>query len=376
MATTGIAAAQQVFVNNLPIATGIATDTNGNVYVDYDGTFTTYISKFSRNRALLGRTSLGGITIGNLGHIARVPNSNSMLLLTNSGKIYVFGPTLQLSLLLDLTPLRFQVANNVFDVTTRRFSSLVLGNPNWGDIAAFRTNPQRLFLYLTATTGAAGGFPFVLRLDLDLQNSRAFWRVIARSTGTTAGLVNVPRGIAVNNAGWVLTGFPFNVGTLGFIDSLVAFRTSFPETATTATAPQFVLRTNRTRSGLWDMASVGMTTDAGGNFYVATGVVGSSLCGVGGSSGLVVIAPNPTIPNPRCFNLPAVIASSRDVAVSPVGNIPYMTAQSMVVRFNRLTAAAVASARSGGAAAAEADDAPIEDSKLLALRGARLQPAD
>lgn len=213
----------------------------------------------------------------------------------------------------------------------------------------------------------------MLRLDLDLQNSRVFWRMIARSAA--AGVVNLsrpnlPRGIAVNNAGWVLTGFPVSISALGVIDTLFAFRTSFPETATTATAPQFVLRTNRTRSGLWDMASVGMTTDAGGTFYVATGVVGTSLCGSGGSSALVHIAPNP-----RCVNLPAVIARSRDVAVSPVGNIPYMTAQSLVVRFNRLTVAAVASARAGGTAA-EADDAPLDDSKLLALRGARLQPAD
>ncbi|MFO1155449.1 MAG: hypothetical protein U1E43_01120 [Rhodospirillales bacterium] len=255
VAATGIAAAQQVFVNNLPIATGIATDTNGNVYVDYDGTFTTYISKFAPNRAPLVRTSLGGITVGNLGYITRVSNSNSMLLLTNSGKIYLFGPTLQLSLLLDLTPLRFQVANNVFDIQTRRFTSFGVGNPTWGDIAVFRVGPQRLFFYLTATTGAAGGFPFVLRLDLDLQNSRVFWRMIARSAA--AGVVNLPRpnlprGIAVNSAGWVLTGFPVTISALGVIDTLFAFRTSFPETATTATAPQFVLRTNRTRSGLWD----------------------------------------------------------------------------------------------------------------------------
>lgn len=152
-------------------------------------------------------------------------------------------------------------------------------------------DPQRLFFCLTATTGAAGDFPFVLRLDLDLQNSRVFWRMIARSAA--AGVVNLsrpnlPRGIAVNNAGWVLTGFPVSISALGVIDTLFAFRTSFPETATTATAPQFVLRTNRTRSGLWDMASVGMTTDAGGTFYVATGVVGTSLCGSGGSSALVL----------------------------------------------------------------------------------------
>ena len=81
---------------------------------------------------------------------------------------------------------------------------------------------------------------------------------------------------------------------------------------------------------------LGMTADAAGNFYVASGVVGSSLCGTGGSSALVLISPVPTRPNPRCLVLPAVLAFSSDVAVSSVGNIPYLTVGNQVLRLNRL----------------------------------------
>lgn len=192
-------------------------------------------------------------------------------------------------------------------------------------------------------------------------------RVLATSTGTTAGNVNQPRGIAVNAAGWVLTGFPFQVGSFGFADSIVAFRTSFPETRTAAVAPRFVLRTNRTRSGLHDLASFGMATDTAGNFYVASGVVGSSLCGTGGSSALVVINRVPTRPNPRCIVLPAILARSSDVAVSPVGNIPYMTVGNQVVRFNPLVRSLAAKS-----AHVESDDAII--ARLLRLKGATIAP--
>jgi hypothetical protein len=328
-------AAWRVFAN-LQQTAGIETDQSGNVYVDSDGTFTTYLTKFSSIGSVLGRTTLGGIMVGNLGHITRVPNSNNMLLVTNRGVIYIFGPNLQLSPYLDLTPLNSQVAKGVYDVNTRRFRSLVLGAPTWGDIAAFWKTRDLLYLYVTATTGAAGGFPFVLRLDLDFRLNRFQWRVVATSAGTTAGTVNQPRGIAVNAAGWVLTGFPFAIPNAGFGDSLVAFRTSFPETRTVAVTPTFVLRTTRTRTGLHDLASVGMTSDSAGNFYVASGVVGSSLCGFAGSSALVLINPVPTRPNPRCVTLPSILSYSNDVAVSPVGNIPYLTVGNWVLRFDRL----------------------------------------
>jgi hypothetical protein len=364
------AQAQAVVFANLQRTAGIETDRAGNVYVDSDGIFTTLITKFAPSGTALLQTTLGGITVGNLGHMVRVPNSDNMLLLTSRGSIYLFGPTLQLRPYLDFTSLNFQVANGVYDVTTGGFRSLVLGAPTWGDIAAFWPSTDVLSLYISATTGASGGFPFILRVDLDFRLSRILWRVIVTSTGTTAGTVNQPRGIAVNAAGWVLTGFPFLIPNLGFGESLVAFRTSFPETQTADVAPRFVLQTTRTRTGLHDVASVGMTADAAGNFYVASGVVGSSLCGFGGSSALVLINPVPTNPNPRCLVLPSILTSSNDVAVSPVGAIPYITVGNQVLRFDPLIrAASTASAE----AAVPQVQGRISTRRLLELQNAPLE---
>lgn len=365
---TGRAAqAQQVFSSNLSLANGIEADSSGNIYVNYDAVFSTALSKFSSNATPLGTNTYGGITSGNIGRIARVPGSNDMLLLTQQGSILLFGPNLELTSYIDLSSINNQIAEGVYDVTTNRFRSLVLGLPTWGDIAAFWARNDLLYLYISGTTNAAGGFPFTLRLDIDLSLNQLSWRVVATSTGTTAGSANQPRGIAVNSAGWVLTGYPFVVPNSGFADSLVAFRTSFPEVANSTTVPRFVLRTNQTQTGLWDMASIGMTTDAAGNFYVATGAVGASPCGSGGSSVLVLINSNPTSPNPRCSPLPSILAFSNDVAVSPIGNIPYMTVNNQVIRFPRL----INTASTTGSAVPKAE-VSIDSRRLLKLKNAPL----
>jgi hypothetical protein len=66
-----------------------------------------------------------------------------------------------------------------------------------------------------------------------------------------------------------------------------------------------------------------MTADPAGNFYVATGAVGTSLCGAGGSGALVIFPP--TLETFRCLTLGAVLADSLDVAVGPPGLRAYMT---------------------------------------------------
>lgn len=333
--------AQQTFISGVSIATGVETDRAGNIYVDSDGLSTTYLNKYSTSGKLLARKSIGGMTVGNLGHIARIPGSDNMLLLTQRGSIYAFGPTLNVTKFYDLSSLAYKVAYNVYDVNLGFNGSLVLGAPDWGDITAFWASPSLLYIYVSATTNAAGGFPFVLRLAVDYSKQTTSWRVVVKSSGTAAGNVNVARGISVNAAGWVLTGFPYP-GPGGFFDSLVAFRTTFPQVTNSTTVPRFVLKTTRTATGYWDMASMGMTTDNAGNFYVATGVVGSSLCGFYGSGALVLINKNPTIPNPRCFTLSALLSRSRDVAVSPVTNHVYMAVDDRVVKFAPLVNTAAA----------------------------------
>jgi hypothetical protein len=330
----------------LAIPVGVEADRAGNVYVDSDATFTTVLTKFTAAGSPVAQASIGGITVGNLGHIARIPNSDFMVLLTSQGQIVLFTTDVKPSLLLDLSPLNF-TTTTALDVTANAPRSFTLGLPSWGDITAVSPQPNLIYLYLTATTGASGGFPFVLRLAFDLTANSVTPTVVATSSGTTAGNANQPRGIAVNSLGWVLTGFPFAVPNAGFADSLVAFTTSFPEVSNAATRPRFILPNPNTSGGLYDMASNGMSTDAVGNFYIATGAVGSSICGRNGSGALVLVSGVPARPNLRCVNLPAILASSIDVAVSPVNNIPYMTVQDQVVRLDPLVVGNAAAAVRG-----------------------------
>jgi hypothetical protein len=286
-----------------------------------------------------------------------------MLLLTAGGQILIFGTDVKPpSLLIDLSPLDFWVTT-ALDVTLNAPRNFTLGLPTWGDIAAVWARTNVLYCYLSATTGASGGNPFVLRLVFDLNVNTITAKVVATSTGTTAGNFNDPRGIAVNSQGLVLTGFPFAIPNGGFADSLVAFTTSFPEVSNAATRPRFILRNPNTVTGISDMASEGMGTDAAGNFYIATGPVGSSICGRNGSGALVLLTGLPTRPNLRCVNLPAILADSRDVAVGPVTNAPYMTVQNQVVRFDPLVP---------GGAAAESQTATPETRAVLGLDRRRL----
>jgi hypothetical protein len=116
---------------------------------------------------------------------------------------------------------------------------------------------------------------------------------------------------------------------LGFINSLVAFGADFPENP--AVPPQFPLR--GPDGAPLDFTSTGMTSDAAGNFYVATGVVGISACGVGGSGSLVLLTA--TLNALFCVPSGQVLVRTEDVAVSPLGDVVYLTdlSANLVLRF-------------------------------------------
>lgn len=111
-----------------------------------------------------------------------------------------------------------------------------------------------------------------------------------------------------------------------------------------------------------------MGTDAAGNFYIATGPVGSSICGRNRSGALVLVTGVPARPILWCVNLPAILADSRDVAVSPVRNFPYMTVQNEVVRFDPLVPGGAA------AAASQATTPEMRAIRLLDRRRLTFQP--
>jgi hypothetical protein len=320
------AARAQTLFKSLTVAVGVETDTSGNVYTSntvVSGlSSTVYIGKYSAAGALQKRVKVPGSTsTDSPGRIHRIGTTNEFLYLDPKGKIFRFDQTLAPTLLLDLSPLAGQVAAQVFDVSTNTFRNVGLISPRWGDITSRLVTSSRLYVYVTAQVNA-NVTPVVVRLYFDLASGNVFWRGIATTLGTTAGNTNLNRGIAVNNLGWVLTTLPAT-GNLGFFDGLVAFHSNFPETTTTAVRPRFVFRSSTGR--ILDVASRGMSTDATNRFYIATGTIGSSTCGVSGSGAMMVVRADPRVPAPRCFNLGGLVRNSVDVGVNPVNGTSYMT---------------------------------------------------
>ncbi|XXF76950.1 hypothetical protein P2318_28430 [Myxococcaceae bacterium GXIMD 01537] len=310
--------AQQVFTQ-VARPGGIAVDLQGNVFVIWDAVLTTKLTKFAPNGAPVAEINLGGITVGEFtsSHLALDPGTGNILLLTPQGVLYAIRPdTLEGTVLTDLRTLP-PVDDSVFDVLVGGSRPLVLGTPRYLDLAVRRLDNARFDVFVSASTGAAGGFPFVMRVRFNAQVPPVA-DVIVTSSGTTVGDVAGRPGVAVNAQGLVITTMPFQV-SVGFVNGLVAFGADFPENP--ASVPRFALL--RPDGSPIDFTSTGMTSDPAGNFYVTTGVVGISACGVGGSGALVFLPA--ALNNVLCVPSGLVLASTEDVAVSPAGDSVYMT---------------------------------------------------
>ena len=323
-----------VFLSGLQIPVGIAVDRDSNIFVHSDATFTTLLSKFSPNGANLGAIRLGGIAIDEFvgSRLEPDPITGNILLLTPRGLIYsVDRGTGQYNVLADLSRLAFSTWNRVYDVLRSEYRPLALGNPAYGDFAALRRSNSVMDLFISANTGASGGFPFIMRVTVDYQQSSWVADVIVTSQGTTAGNVNLPSGIAVNSAGTVLTAltFPVRIATSGFANGLVSFSAGFSNRAScpgSAVCPRFAV-TSPDGQPL-DFANTGMTADTAGNFYIASGIIGSTACGLGAGDALVVFPANLNPRQAKCLGIDFPIGHSSDVAVAPVSpneNRVYLT---------------------------------------------------
>ncbi len=326
----GPAMAQPTICAQLSLPSGITTDADGNVFVHSDAPAATRLTKFAPNCTPLRRVPVGGFDptefVGS--RLATNPTRNIILLLSPQGRILGIDPaTLQGGDFIDLRSFANRVFPNVYDILRREFRSLPLGSPLYGDIAVGRSNTAQLDLFVTGLTGAAGGFPFIMRIQANFQTNMFALRVMVTSQGTTAGSVNRSPGLAVNVDDVVLTTLPFPTG-VGFANGLVRFQADFTENLNNpAGFPQFIWQ-----NVLPDFTSVGMSTDEAGNFYIATGVVGISACGAGGSGALVFIPR--TLGSFTCIPSQAVLARSEDTAVSPTNNVVYMTLLGgLVLRF-------------------------------------------
>ncbi len=309
------ASAQPEVFAQLSLPSGITIDADGNVFVHSDAVATTVVTKFAPNGTALGQITLGGIDITEFvgSRLDTDPTRNLILLLSPQGRILWIDPsTLQVGDFIDLRLFANQVFPDVYDILRQEFRPFNLGFPIYGDIAVGRSNTVQMDLFVTGLTAQAGGFPFIMRLQVDFQANQFTLRVMATSQGTTAGNVNRPPGIAVNLDDVVLTTLPFPTGG-GFVNGLAGFNAYFPENQTGL--PQFLSNS--------DFSSAGMSTDGQGNFYIATGVVGTSLCGASGSGALVFIPRS--LDTFFCTTFQATLVRSEDVAIDPTNHLVYAT---------------------------------------------------
>ncbi len=303
---------------------GIVTDVHGNVIVDNGAA----IGLFDSDGNLIRQNFSTG-----LGYLAIVPSSGNILKLNELGELYQVNPsTLNSSPILNIKFLNNININSIFDIVTEKlsnFGGLVLPNAaqtQYGDISVLERGNQ-IDLFISAVSVVT---PFVMRLRF--QNSISSQslidaRVVAASTGTTAGSNNLTRGVAVNHQGTVLTTLPIAVGSIfpTFIDVPVSFSADFPEG--NGAIPQVRLEGQGANysdgSNFVDIRSRGITTDNQGNFYVVTNSnPGSAALFL--APGLVIL---PSTVD-RVIEAQAeggFLGEFRDVAVNPSRTVAYIT---------------------------------------------------
>jgi hypothetical protein len=336
--TLQIEQAGTTFVN-LANPVGITIDTQDNIIVNSDNTFNLLISKIAPNKTLIKQSQYGGFSsIQDFGHFTKITPSGNILQLQNDGDLVSVDPsTLSLSQSFNLKSLSIST-NSIFDIatgTTRDFGGLIqpgAAQTTYGDIAGL-TRGSQTDIFVSGLS--LGTFPFIMRLRIDQNSNSTDARVIVASTGTTAGSVNLPRGIAVGNQGTVLTTLPISVGLNipQFIDVPVSFNVDFPEGA--GAVPQVRLSGQGANfsdgSNYVDIASQGMTTDTAGNFYIVTNSLGSTALNSAGGGTLVVLSP--TVNRVLDVQSGSVLSSYRDVVVNSSGTSAFVTSSGGVVRF-------------------------------------------
>jgi uncharacterized protein (TIGR03437 family) len=336
---------------------GVVADAQGNVWISSDNannpldssTSGTLISKWSAQGQQLGAIRVGGFaSINAIGRLARDPESGVIWGLFPDGTVFHvtadgrYSPSFNVrSAPLDLS--------RIFDLQSGTLNSLGgLIQPqtaSYGDIALLRRG-RSLDVFIT---GYSAGFPFVVRIRYPEQGNPS-GAVVAATRATLGMSFQSARGIAVNRQGTVVTTMPVQLTNERTIyERLVAFSADFPEGR--GNAPSVVFTSG--------VGSQGMDVDPAGNFLIATGSAGNLACGPGGSGAILVVRAD--LRDASCLLFPAVLADSRDVAVSPRGDVAYVSvaARNVVVRFPltpaqsaapspqpRITAGGVASAAS------------------------------
>jgi hypothetical protein len=298
------------------IPAGVEVDHNNNVLVYHDQLWNNALTKYSSSGRVRGQKKTGGFSsIGQMAKMARLPSSGQILGLYPNGELAVIDPgNLNIRTILRLRSMdRYIGKSRIYDVYRRRYTNMngtiQPSIAHYGDISVYERG-SRLYVFVT---GVSAGIPFVMKIEFRSgRYSRA--DVVASSSATDYNTSEMPRGIAVNRDGTVLTTLPYQPGRRGAYDVAVKFKYNFNSSG----RPTYVL--NKA-----PLASWGMATDKDGNFYVTTGPIGSTLSN---SRPAIIVL------NRYASRVLGGVASSRylsksdDIAINPRGTMGYVTDRS------------------------------------------------
>jgi hypothetical protein len=333
---------QELFTSQLSMPEGLTTDLQGRVVAHSSSVSTTLLTQYTPDGMIVAQAPVGiSGPIDSLRFLGSQldtdPMSGRIYLLSPNGDILIIGPdTLQeIAERIQIRGLDVDTSA-VFDVNAESFNSFELTPETlFGDIAVFHAQAgnvsEQLKLFLT---GLSDGFPFVLQLQLDPTTGDVLSsRVILTSTAIAPDSLSLPRGIAVNRQGSVLTTLPVSTAdaVIDCPDAVVTFTHNFSDTE--VDLPQVLPAS----SGI---PSWGMTTDANDNFYLVTGGVGNMAC-LRSGVGALVFVPFPFAPFTFSITpitvFPASISHPQDTAVSRLSDRSvYVTISNFnaIVRFS------------------------------------------
>jgi hypothetical protein len=333
---------QELFTSQLSMPEGLTTDLQGKVVAHSSGASTTLLTQFTPDGMVLTQAPVGiSGPIDSLRFLGSQldtdPMSGRIYLLSPNGDILIIGPDTLQEIAERIMIRGLDVDTSaVFDVNAESFNSFELTPETlFGDIAVFHSQAgnvsEQLKLFLT---GLSDGFPFVLQLQLDPTTGDVLSsRVILTSTAIAPDSLSLPRGIAVNRQGSVLTTLPVSTAdaVIDCPDAVVTFTHNFSDTE--VDLPQVLPAST-------GIPSWGMTTDANDNFYLVTGGVGNMAC-LRSGVGALVFVPFPLAPFTFSITpitvFPASISHPQDTAVSRLSDRSvYITISNFnaIVRFS------------------------------------------
>jgi len=290
---------------------GVCVDGNGNVYVtsvNPDDVWQEYLTKYSAEGVVQDR-----IVLENTGRLEYNPGDGKIWILA-ALQFYRIDPVnMEVEPFLDLQNLDID-NDQIFDVAAGiPFVSNI--NPN----AAFYTDfafYDRGEVNDVFVSGFYQAWHFILRIKLS-NNSVQSAKIIVTSGASLAPEDGSPHGVAVNEAGTVLTTLG-RAGDVTNTDQPVTFSADYPENSTDQ--PEYLFDEYQS------FTSKGMTTDQNNQFYVATGWVGGGTAG-GGSSCLIVLPP--ALDSTHVYAMESIYANPRDVCIDRQNGLAYYTDSDM-----------------------------------------------